>query len=61
MYGQILPGYITESMLKEQAAEKAENTPPEKKPSIRKQLADNKAKAADIPKRIKQKNKDLEV
>ncbi len=31
------------------------------KPSIRKQLADNKAKAADIPKRIKQKSKDLEV
>lgn len=33
----------------------------QEKPSIRKQLADNKAKAADIPKRIKQKNKDLEV
>ena len=31
------------------------------KPSIRKQLADNKAKAADIPKHTKQKNKDLEV
>ena len=31
------------------------------KPSIRKQLADNKAKAADMPKHTKQKNKDLEV
>ena len=31
------------------------------KPSIRKQLADNKTKAADMPKRTKQKNKDLEV
>ena len=31
------------------------------KPSIRKQLADNKAKAADIPKHTKHKNKDLEV
>ena len=33
----------------------------QEKPSIRKQLADNKAKAADIPKHTKQKNKDLEV
>ena len=33
----------------------------QEKPSIRKQLADNKAKAASTPKRTKQKNKDLEV
>ena len=31
------------------------------KPSIRKQLADNKAKAADMPKGTKPKSKDLEV
>ena len=40
------------SIIKERAQEK---------PSIRKQLADNKAKAASTPKRTKQKNKDLEV
>ena len=39
LYGQILPGYITESMQKEKSAEKAENPPPEKKPSPRRKTA----------------------
>lgn len=57
LYGQILPGYITESMLKEQAAEKAENTPPEKKPSIRKQLAELKQQNKGVSKQEQTKKR----
>lgn len=57
LYVQILPGYITESMLKEQSAEKAENPLPEKKPSIRKQLAELKQQKNNTSKQEPQKKR----